>query len=363
MAKKGKRDRISFMGLLFRIAVAIAAVALVISYFSIFINPAKVWYTSLFGLYYIPIVIINVVLLSMAVVRWSASAWLPVIVLLPSFFFFLRHFVNFQDEHKPHTENTYKIITYNTGQYSSSDMEISPKECKRQVASYIESVNPDIACFQEFYTSSPSNISSFLPSHPHKHYHLVKVRDNYYFGNLIASKRPIVSSGKITFSKSTNLAIYADVIFGKDTLRIYNNHLESFSLSPSALVKTLRTGTHTISDELKDVHEKMKISNIKRASQVDKVLSHIQQSRYHSIICGDFNDTPMSYTYQQLRKVSKDTFIEAGKGFSSTYSFLWPLLRIDYILVPDSYEVQSHLTPKIRYSDHYPVITEIYKSI
>ena len=71
----------------------------------------------------------------------------------------------------------------------------------------------------------------------------------------------------------------------------------------------------------------------------------------------------MSYTYQQLRKVSKDTFLEAGHGFSSTYSFLWPLLRIDYILVPSDYQVKSHTTPRIRYSDHYPVITEIHKAL
>lgn len=362
MAKRGKRKRVSFLGFMFRIAVAIAAVALVISYFSIFINPDKVWFSSLFGLYYIPIVIINVILLSIAVVRWSASAWLPVIVLLPSLFF-LRHFVNIHDEHKPHTRDNYKIITYNTGQYSSSDMDISKGECKRQVASYIENEDPDVVCFQEFYTDSPSEIANFLPTHPHKHYHLVKIRDDYYFGNLIASKRAIVSSGKITFKQSTNLSIYADIVFDNETIRVYNNHLQSFSLSPSALVKRLRTGTRTISNELKDVHEKMRISNIKRASQVDKVLNHIKGSKYPSIICGDFNDTPMSYTYQQLRKVSKDTFLEAGKGFSSTYSFLWPLLRIDYILVPDSYDVQTHKTPRIRYSDHYPVITEIYKSI
>lgn len=362
MAKQKKRKKISFMGYLFRMAVAIAAIALVISYISIFINPAKLWVSSLFGLYYIPIVAINVILLSMAVVRWSASAWLPIIVLLPSLFF-LRHFVSFDNKHTPYTEQTYKILTYNTGQFSSSEMNISKQECKRQVASYIQSENPDVVCLQEFYSDSPTLVKEFLPSHPYKQYHLVKIRDGYYFGNLIASRRPIVSSGKITFQKSTNLSIYADILFHKDTLRVYNNHLESFSLSPSALVKQLRSGTHTISDELKEVHSKMKVSNIKRANQVDKVLKHIKESKFQSIICGDFNDTPMSYTYQQLRKVSKDTFLEAGKGFSSTYSFLWPLLRIDYILTPERYQVDKHVTPRIKYSDHYPVITEIHKNI
>lgn len=361
MAKKGKK-KIGLMGFLFRVAVAIAAVALVISYVSIFFNPAKLWFTSLFGLYYIPIVALNVILLSMAVVRWSASAWLPIIVLIPSFFF-LRHFVNHQNGEREIPEQSYKIITYNVGQYTSGKMDISRPENKRQIGVFVRNEGADVVCLQEFHTNNLAGINEILPEYPYKHHHLIKVKENYYFGNLIASKQPILSKGKITFRKSTNLSIYADIKLKGDTLRIYNNHLESFSLSPSALVKRLRAGTHTISDELRDVHEKMKVSNIKRAHQVDSVLRHIKQSDYPVIICGDFNDTPMSYTYQQLRKVSKDTFLEAGNGFSSTYSFLWPLLRIDYILVPESYDVASHTTPKLGYSDHYPVITEIYKPV
>jgi endonuclease/exonuclease/phosphatase family metal-dependent hydrolase len=362
MAKKKGKKKISIWGYLFRIAVAIAATALVVSYISIFFNPAKLWFISLFGLYYIPIVILNVVLLSMAVVRWSASAWLPIVVLLPSIFF-LRHFVNYNQQKQAYSSNSYKILTYNVGQYSSGKMDISRKECIRQISSFIQTEDPDVVCFQEFYIASPSEVKQILPQYPHKQYHLIKIRDNYYFGNLIASKRPIISKGKITFEKSTNLSIYADINFSDDTIRIYNNHLESYSLSPSSLLKKLRNGTRTISDEWKEIHAKMKTSNIKRAHQVDRVLKHIQNSEYKSVICGDFNDTPMSYTYQQLRKVSQDTFLEAGHGFSSTYSFLWPLLRIDYVLVPTDYQVQSHTTPRIRYSDHYPVITEIHKSI
>lgn len=359
MAKKRK---ISFLGILFRIALAISAIALVFSYFSIFINPAKLWFPSLFGLYYIPIVIVNVLLLSLAVVRWSASAWLPIIVLVPSFFF-LRHFVNHNEgPHTSHPESL-KVITYNVGQYASSDLEISKREIQSQISTFIRKESPDIVCFQEFFTSNPTNLDGFLPEYPHKQFHLFKVNSGYYFGNMTVSKFPILSEGKITFKGSTNLSIYADITTKDDTIRIYNSHLESYSVSPTAIIKQLRSGSNTLSEELKELHGKMRTSNIRRATQVDSVLRHIQKSKYHSIICGDFNDTPMSYTYQQLRKVSKDTFIEAGSGFSSTYSFLWPLLRIDYILVPEEYEVTRHSTPRNNFSDHYPVITEIHKTI
>ena len=35
---------------------------------------------------------------------------------------------------------------------------------------------------------------------------------------------------------------------------------------------------------------------------------------YPIIICGDFNDTPVSYAYQQLGDNMIDAFLESGNG-------------------------------------------------
>ncbi|HON55375.1 MAG TPA: endonuclease/exonuclease/phosphatase family protein, partial [Bacteroidales bacterium] len=86
---------------------------------------------------------------------------------------------------------------------------------------------------------------------------------------------------------------------------------------------------------------------------------HMSKSEYPAIICGDFNDTPMSYTYHILMKGMKDSFRESGRGFSATYSYLWPMLRIDYILYPEKFWSMSHITQKVPYSDHYPVFSGI----
>ena len=88
-------------------------------------------------------------------------------------------------------------------------------------------------------------------------------------------------------------------------------------------------------------------------------MDNINTSQYPTIICGDFNDTPMSYTYYSLAKKHKDTFREAGSGFGASFVPLWPLLRIDYILFPQEYECIKHTTHKIKYSDHYPISAEI----
>ena len=88
-------------------------------------------------------------------------------------------------------------------------------------------------------------------------------------------------------------------------------------------------------------------------------MENINQSIHPTIICGDFNDTPMSYTYFSLAKKHKDSFREAGNGLSSTFIPLWPLLRIDYILFPQEFECVDHKTYKLNLSDHYPISAEI----
>ena len=67
----------------------------------------------------------------------------------------------------------------------------------------------------------------------------------------------------------------------------------------------------------------------------------------------------MSYTYYRLSKGRDDSFRKAGEWFGATFSFLWPLLRIDYVLYPEEFRAISHRTPHRPYSDHYPVVTEI----
>ena len=73
---------------------------------------------------------------------------------------------------------------------------------------------------------------------------------------------------------------------------------------------------------LKDTEQKMKSSIVRRPRQVEAVLSDIENSPYEAIVTGDFNDTPMSYTYYRLRRGRRDSFVEAGKGFGATYTLL-----------------------------------------
>ena len=114
-----------------------------------------------------------------------------------------------------------------------------------------------------------------------------------------------------------------------------------------------------ITRDIVETHEKMLGTFIKRSQQVDRIIEDINKTPHRTIICGDFNDTPMSYAYHTLAKNRKDTFEEAGKGFGGTFIPVWPLLRIDYLLVPEDSQCITHTVHKTQLSDHYPVSAEV----
>lgn len=336
---------------------------MILSYVSVYVNPSVFALPLFFGLYFIPILAVNVCLLAAALIRRSRSAWIPLIVLLPSLLF-TELFVKLDGGGEPDREGIrLKVESYNVGMFSSSSGGMSRNACREAVGRSLAASDPDVVCLQEFYANSRQQADTVFGRYAYRYYHLFPLRSGAMFGNLILSKFPIVSSGCLSFSRSTNLSIYADIEHYGRILRFYNNHLESYNISFTRLVKRL-FGRHDrpaeeIRHDLKQVHEKVRGTFIRRSDQVNRILENVRDSHYPAVICGDFNDTPMSYAYHKLSRGRKDTFKESGKGFGSTFVHLWPLLRIDYILYPAEFASTGHTTERLELSDHYPVNAEL----
>jgi len=358
MARRRKKRKGSPwpVAIIFRLILIVSAVALMMSYVSIFINPTKSVIPLFFGLYFIPIVTLNIIILLLAISRRRSIAWITFIVLLPSVLF-ADLFVKWGKPEEGKKGNTLLLCTYNVGLFAQETGH-SRKDQLSRVAIFIEQEKPSVVCFQEFYAKDTSLIRTKFPSYPYKQSHFFRSSDGGRFGNLTISKYPILSGGKITFKRSTNLCIYSDIDYYGKTIRIFNTHLESHSISFTALIKKM-SNSEKVSEEILNVHERLASTFKKRGRQVDTIAARLSESDYPAIICGDFNDTPMSYTYHILMKDRKDSFRESGKGFSASYSYLWPLLRIDYIMYPDYFWSMSHTTMKVSYSDHFPVFSEI----
>ena len=351
-------------GLTSRLLMSIVAGLLILSYLSILVNPAKVWYISLVGLLFVPLSIINVLLLFWAIKRLSKSFVIPLLALVPAFFFVGRYVrIDTEEERAERLEQegeTLKVISYNVGRFSAyDDLRIyNARECSDSVFRFLTDQDADIICLQEVQTPSADRLKDYLDGKMKGYraeYYLFPTH-NGAFGNVTLSRLPATKKGVIKFEESANLAIYTDYRHKGKDFRVYNCHFESYNISVSGLMRALVQRDTTV---ISATGDKMKRSITRRPVQVDKVFSHIEKCPVETFVCGDFNDNPMSYTYYRMTRGRTDTFVEAGHGFGATFAGLWPMLRIDYILAPESFSPLNHSTPRVDLSDHYPVIAEL----
>ena len=360
-AKAAGKGKGVFFGITSRLLMSIVAALLIVSYISIIVNPAKIWVISLSGLFFVPLALANLILLLWAIKRRSRSALIPLLTLTPCFFF-LGRYVQFssEEDYQP-KDPTLKMVSYNVGRFALSDKEAGIEgrnQCADSVFAFLKTQDADIICLQEFYLKDLKKLKSYLATRMKGYrveYYMFPGR-NGAFGNVTLSRLPVTGKGKVKFEESANLAIYTDHRVGDRRFRVYNCHFESYNISFTGMVKGLMNADK---DVFAQTGTKMKRSILRRPKQVDQVFSDIESCPVEAFVCGDFNDNPMSYTYYRMTRGRKDAFVEAGAGFGATYARLWPMLRIDYVMVPDRFDALSCEIPKVGYSDHYPVVTTV----
>lgn len=342
------------IGYLLKTISVIIALGLLLSYISIYINPAKFWIPAFFGLFFSLLLVLNIFLgIGWALLR-RKIAWVNLIALLPAILYiplFIQVGHNVQKTSAP----TIKLMTYNVHLFGQIDKNATLST----FAEYIKKENPDILCLQEAAASDSLTINKAFNQYPYFYYCCEK-RGGGIYGVITFSKYPMINADKFLFAESGNRCIYTDIVLRGDTIRIYNNHLQSISLNLERTALRIRK-EELRNEELKDVSIKLRTAFMKRAQQVDIISAHVLSSPYPTIVCGDFNDTPVSYTYRKMRGKLNDCFVKAGKGLPSTYRGFWPAFRIDYIVCAPLFHTVKYQVPQVNYSDHYPVVVELCK--
>jgi endonuclease/exonuclease/phosphatase family metal-dependent hydrolase len=278
---------------------------------------------------------------------------LHVIAFIPNIFFsgyFFRPFGGGKNVNT-NAENI-KLLSYNLQGFRIPYQKNTTQE---KIVEFINKENPDIICLQEFYTNDKATEESFVSLLGEYRYHAVfysVIRKNSSYGVATFSRYPIKMTLEIPFEITANAAMYTDIDVDGKVIRVYNVHLQSIKLN----INSLFSNKSKRIDEIEEVSSRLKTAFIKRAGQVDIMAKHIDVSPYPVIVCGDFNDTPVSYTYNKIRGNRLDTFCEAGKGMPSTYRLsIVPFFRIDYILHDKIIESLTYSVHEIDCSDHYPV--------
>ena len=138
-------------------------------------------------------------------------------------------------------------------------------------------------------------------------------------------------------------------------VRVFNIHLQSIKLSSTDKDFIEQGGGETTS---RKVAGKFKRAFQQRAAQAKAVKLAIKKSPHPVIVAGDFNDSPVSYTYRTLAKGMQDAFLKKGFGIGATYADGIPLYRIDYLLFDRQFKIHDFDVIKKRFSDHYPIVAK-----
>jgi endonuclease/exonuclease/phosphatase family metal-dependent hydrolase len=243
--------------------------------------------------------------------------------------------------------------------YTSADN----SETEKKILSLLKSSEPDILFLQELYITGDAEkkdeeIKKALGGKYYSHVKLLGKGKNKYYGIATYTKYKIAGRGEIIHPGSSSLSIYTDVIISGDTFRVFNNHLQSFRLKKvekSFMEELIESENKEALNEIMSLSVSLKKGFVRRALQAQIVKDYINRSPYPVIVAGDFNDTPVSYTYRKIRKGLKDSFVTSGYGAGFTYRGNYPPNRIDYILYDDSLINTKFEILRVKYSDHYPV--------
>ena len=361
----------------FIITNIIVASLLLLACANTFLHPGQWWVLALLGLLFPLLILLVFGFMVFWIILWQRW-WLVSLVVLIIAWPNLNAFYawNFRGDFKTEKkDNSIRLLTWNVHYFDQMFRPNQQQKSQRiPIINFLKQQNADIICLQEFFESTnpqyDSNINYIktnlgLPYHyfvddyklPHKRYKV---------GPIIFSRYPIVDSGRIQYDmparfRASESLISADINVNGDTVRIYTTHLQSvmFRRRDYQYLEKIKKVEDSLFEASRSIVKKLRQAYSLRGSQALTVRDQLDASPYPSIVCGDFNDVPNSFTYFQIRGNRQDAFLEKGGGIGRTYAGISPTLRIDYILADERFSIGQCKKVELSYSDHYPVIADL----
>lgn len=259
-------------------------------------------------------------------------------------------------------EGSIKLLSYNIMHFDGAALE----DGRNAILDYLARSGADILCLQEYGTTERKgflrqrDVDEALHDYP---YRVITPLGDSHGQNRMAcySKLPILSSRRLDYPSDYNGSVIYELAWGTDTLTLISNHLESNKLTVA--------DKQVYNDMLRDP-EKEKVKNgtrllvhklaeasVLRAAQADTIAAEIARSPHpYILVCGDFNDTPISYAHRTIGRRLTDAFAASGRGLGISYNQNRFYFRIDHILTsPNLHTYNCTVDRTIRGSDHYPI--------
>jgi len=369
MAKRFDRHKLGYFSKTVLLANIGAVVALLLSYCAAYIDPVSFWPIAFFGLAYLPILVINLGFVVYWLLRKRRYMLVSLISILVGWNFLNQH-INFKNNEAKivvKADSNLRVMSFNAHLFQHFEEAGADHNFKGETVELVNTMNPDIVCFQEFYSriKGERQFTRILNRQAgfEDYYFEPYIKNEFEgYGQAIFSKYPIIHSGTISkHGYGVNRIIFVDIKREVDTLRVYNVHLRSFALQEEDKELIQKSASGQVHDEqgTKRIGRKLKEAFRHRSEQAKSLRKHIESSPYPCIVAGDFNDTPMSYSVNLIGKGMWNAFQQQGFGWGVTHYTLLPLFQIDYIFCDKGFHVDNYGIIKERLSDHYPIWADL----
>ena len=240
-----------------------------------------------------------------------------------------------------------KVMSYNVRSFNRFKW-LEETAVSSSIETFVNQSEADVICFQEF----ASNEAPKFENYPYQIF--TPYIEDGKIGSCIVSKYPLIKSKGISFKGSLNGGMQTDLIWEKDTLRIYNLHFESFRLD--------RKDSLISSNYSEKIRVKLQTVFDIQYQQVMKFNSLSESNPYPEIICTDLNNNAFSKAYREIQRSRVDTFLEKGTGFGATYNFSFIPMRIDFIFASRELKIIDFETHSVKLSDHKPISVRLEKN-
>lgn len=356
LTRKGVKKTAVWIAML---ASAPVLLVLLVSAYSDRLNPSSFPLLSISGLLFPVALVATIVLLLVWLMFYWRGAVLFIVALLVCLPAIRQYYPINRSQEIP--DDAIKVLSYNVLMFAPwglEDQEHNP------IVEFILKENADIVCLQEASSAEAGGKSLYLKfrdSYPY--YHITRKKGGEWM--TLLSKYPILSADVIPLVSESSVAMeYVLSIDGKEVL-VVNCHLQSVGLSIEEKGDFKRMVENQMGDEeaktaTRSLLRKLRDATLTRGKQAEQVAKVIKRHRAigHSVIvCGDFNDTPISYAHRTIAEELTDCYTATGNGAGYSYQQNGMNVRIDNILCSEEWTPYgARVDKEVETSDHFPII-------
>lgn len=334
----------------------VVASFMAVSAYSYMLSPEEFPYLSALGLVYMPFFILNAFCLLIWLLRKSVWGLIPFFAIVSTWGAF-RHSCPLSLSSQERGKGDVTVLSYNVMTFGELKEHLKEDD---PLMAYL--ADADILCMQEFPADAELRKKfNSLCRYPYNE--VVRFRGAGGQTDVACYSRfPILGAEKVeTATRVNNGAAVFFLDMDGDSLVVFNCHLESNGMTgeDKDLYKKILNNPEADGNggNAKNLIRKFSSAAAVRLGQAKDIRGMMDKfAGCRMIVCGDFNDGPLSAAHHVLDRGMLDAYSEKGRGLGVSYNRDYFYFRIDNILVDEKWSVKScRVGSDIEASDHYPI--------